>query len=232
MKYLLTSWLLLGLPLFAFAQNPEASDAQVAGANRQGWRLQINANVDAVQREWVAYWKEIGKAKKQMGDFVISEMVWSGLSSAETEAYAQVTEIDAGHTWVWLGVESAATGPGLDKDLLAQQILSDFEYQYYRNELVALIAEAEAVEVSLSKRAFRSEKQITGIEGKLERNAAQKEKLEAKLEQNEQDKINLEEALVQEKALRQQADKDMAMVQERLAFLRNKLANFTGNDQD
>ncbi|HAA10967.1 MAG TPA: hypothetical protein DCE41_04400, partial [Cytophagales bacterium] len=96
----------------------------------------------------------------------------------------------------------------------------------------ALIAQAEAVEVSLSKRTYRSERQITGIESKLERNATQKEKLEAKLERNAQDKINLEEELVQEKALRQQADKDLVIVQERLTYLRNKLANFTGNDQE
>ncbi|HAA10968.1 MAG TPA: hypothetical protein DCE41_04405, partial [Cytophagales bacterium] len=129
---MLACWLFLSLPLSAISQNPEPFEVRVAGAARSGGRLQINANETAVQREWVAFWKEIGKAKKNQGDYVITELVWSGLSSPEVEAYGTLTEIDAGHTWVWLVVESASMGPTTDKDLVAQQILSDFEYRYYR----------------------------------------------------------------------------------------------------
>lgn len=213
----------------AWAQAPAAHSERLGGSLRDGWRIKIDGPEENVTDEWLAFWKEIGKANRQGSYFTHAEMSWSGLSGTEAEAYSRVSKETENTTWVYLSVASAAMGPGLDRDLLAQQVLEDFEYRYYRNELAALVAEAEDAETYLSKLTYSTDKKIAKLNSELERNEAQKVKLEERLAENAQQKVDLEEELAVEQARRQQAQEDLRIIQERLNHLRGKLSNFTGN---
>lgn len=230
MKNTLLFIFVFALPSALTAQKAEESEAVVGGINRVGYRLLIDANKEIVEKEWVKFWKETGKIKRQRGYFSISEINFMGLSASEAEAYSELQTQDAEHTWVWINVEAAAMGPGLDIPTLCSQILQDFEFQFYRSQLTRLIAEAEEAESFLSKSSYRSEKEISRLNKALERNAVKRERLEEKIKKNEQQKANIEESLVQEQALRQQALKDLEIIQARLQVLREKLANFVGKE--
>ena len=228
MKRIISLFLLL-VPVAAMAQKPQASDRTLAGEERAGFMIVINGDLDAVRAEWVDFWKEMGKQKKQRGYYTISELGWNGLSAREVEGYSMVESQGTAQTEVWLAIEAAAMGPGLDKPTLMMQVLEDFEFQYYRNELKKLVAEAEQAESYLSKETYRSEKESERLESALVKNQRQHEKLEERLAQNEQEKQEMELALQQQAALRAQMQKDLVIIQERLNYLRNKLANYTGN---